>query len=188
MKGRGFLNVFIHWPEGILYSKAEGLNEEDSMACQNTDKPHISYVASHHDTFVPVDNVTEVMKLGSMSILESYMGDKYHTQIMTGLADANTCNCDPTSGVVCNKQDASSPHECILHEYLPFYVISVAQKGDYMVHPCERERMERILNGTDDPMYDLVHELRYNPHVGIGSELKEAKNDFNKRIKNTHDV
>lgn len=47
-----------------------------------------------------------------------------------------------------------------------------------LLHPCERERMERHLNGTDSPIYDLVHELRYNPHVGVDPEKSEAAAHF----------
>ncbi len=56
--------------------------------------------------------------------------------------------------------------------------------GWYVVHPDERERMERILAGTDNPLYDLVHELRYNPAVGaVGRDVAEAREHFdgNKR-------
>lgn len=50
----------------------------------------------------------------------------------------------------------------------------------YVVHPDENERMERILNGTDNPLYDLVHELRYNPAMpaGLSAERKEAQERF----------
>ena len=49
------------------------------------------------------------------------------------------------------------------------------------IHPSERDRMERFLAGTLDPMHDLVHELRYNPAFQIGKDVQDAKNDFNKR-------
>lgn len=45
-----------------------------------------------------------------------------------------------------------------------------------IVHPDERDRMERILGGTDNPLHDLVHELRYNPNISF--EREEAKRDF----------
>ncbi len=46
-------------------------------------------------------------------------------------------------------------------------------------HPSERDRMERFLAGTLDPMHDLVHELR----LQIGKDAQDAKNDFNKRTR-----
>lgn len=63
--------------------------------------------------------------------------------------------------------------------------ITKSEEGIWcIVHPTERERMERYLNGTANPMYDLVHELRYNPGVlGVGAEKKEAQNDFHNNIK-----
>lgn len=42
-------------------------------------------------------------------------------------------------------------------------------------HPSERDRMERFLAGTLDPM----HELR----LQIGKDAQDAKNDFNKRTR-----
>lgn len=43
-----------------------------------------------------------------------------------------------------------------------------------LIHPSERERMERYLTGTSNPIHDLVHELRYNPAVGVAPEKQEA--------------
>jgi len=57
----------------------------------------------------------------------------------------------------------------------------------YLVHPSEREHMERFLSGTDDAVHDLVHLLRYAPPSTItvvqGSEAAEAAERFNKKIK-----
>jgi len=52
-----------------------------------------------------------------------------------------------------------------------------------IVHPEESERMERILAGTDNPLYDLVHELRYNPNISskLGAEREDAQQDFNQK-------
>jgi hypothetical protein len=47
-----------------------------------------------------------------------------------------------------------------------------------VVHPDERERMERYLSGTHNPLHDLVHELRYNPRVGVAPEKEDAKERF----------
>jgi len=35
----------------------------------------------------------------------------------------------------------------------------------FLVVASENERMERYLAGTDNPIHDLVHELRYNPNL-----------------------
>ncbi len=52
----------------------------------------------------------------------------------------------------------------------------------YILHPDERDHMERYLAGTDDPMYDFIHELRYGL-LGVrmgapGAEMGAAKEDF----------
>ena len=55
---------------------------------------------------------------------------------------------------------------------------------DYLLDPSEHEHMERYLAGTDDPMYDFVHELRHNPRALPAShELLEATERHNKRAK-----
>ena len=42
--------------------------------------------------------------------------------------------------------------------------------------------LERFLAGTDDPMYDFVHELRYNPRaLPVSEELAEKAKDFDNR-------
>jgi len=67
-----------------------------------------------------------------------------------------------------------------VHEY---QMLDKSIPGWYVVHPDENERMERILAGTNNPLYDLVHELRYNPAIAVGREVETAKNDFNKRVR-----
>lgn len=84
--------------------------------------------------------------------------------------------------------DTTDVIECAVHtQYAPYYFVAVkpnaADNKDgykilwHLIHPDEREHMERILAGTDNPIYDLVHELRYNPRVGI-ADVAEAKADF----------
>lgn len=51
----------------------------------------------------------------------------------------------------------------------------------YLLHPEEAEHMERFLAGTDDPIYDLVHELRYNPRITLDSDVQDAKQKFEQR-------
>ena len=67
--------------------------------------------------------------------------------------------------------------ECICTpELFPCYVVTTKKGQDwtYLIHPDEKEHMERYLAGTDDPMYDLVHELRYNPQFSVVNETKES--------------
>lgn len=44
----------------------------------------------------------------------------------------------------------------------------------YLLHPREREHMERFLAGTDDAMYDFVHALQYLPPSGVGEVARAA--------------
>lgn len=47
----------------------------------------------------------------------------------------------------------------------------------YVVDPSENEHVERFLAGTDDPMYDFVHELKFSNHpiLPVSPILKEAE-------------
>lgn len=97
----------------------------------------------------------------------------------------------------CTFYSKYDPSPCpLLQHYFPLYLFAAPSAlGDFghsgnieyvwwVVHPDERERMERILNGTDNPLYDLVHELRYNPNISSklgGAERLEAEEDFKKR-------
>lgn len=47
-----------------------------------------------------------------------------------------------------------------------------------LIHPAERDRMERHLTGTVNPIHDLVHEMRYNPALAVGAEVQTAKMGF----------
>jgi hypothetical protein len=107
-----------------------------------------------------------------------------------------------------NKDIQCVSDECVLSEcplakaYLPIYMfyyipdprvdcVGVTINHTYRIadmfycvaHPDERERMERILNGTDNPLYDFVHELRYNPNIAtqLSTERREAKDNFLKK-------
>ena len=51
----------------------------------------------------------------------------------------------------------------------------------YIVHPDEREHMERFLAGTDDALYDYVHHLKYDPLHG--TEVKAAKEEYEAQAK-----
>ena len=59
--------------------------------------------------------------------------------------------------------------------------VSVPKQITYIVHSSEREHMERYLAGTDDPLYDYVHHLKYNP--ANGSEALAAQENFEMRQK-----
>lgn len=78
-------------------------------------------------------------------------------------------------------KDDRSVNVCL--DKLGLYVLTTKKNGGFVVDPCEKEHMERFLAGTDDPLYDLVHELRYNPNIRLGEEVREAENHFKKKLK-----
>lgn len=122
-------------------------------------------------------------------------------RILDELLDKSTCSLIPEEkpgdvdiSPLCSLIDTRWSYQpCpLLSLYGPFYVLpyQATERIDgedclywCVVHPDEKERMERILNGTDNPLYDLVHELRYNPDMPdrFSSEKREAKNDFEQK-------
>lgn len=184
MRGRGFLRVFIRYDE-FGFTDCNRLEEGSICKAPETASIHTERGESELKNYIPISSITSVQEITSLYKLHDSC-DSAHHDILSTLFDLDVCvnltYHDPTHK--CDWLDENSQHRCTLKDYLPFYVVTIKGEGDYMVHPSERERMERILGGTDDPMYDLVHELRYNPNVGLGTDLKDAKNDFNKRAHN----
>lgn len=76
---------------------------------------------------------------------------------------------------------AGLPGMCLLNKMAPFYEISVEKRNgvgtllQFMVHPDESERMQRIVAGTDNPMWDYVFQLQFNPDIGSHPVTKRSK-------------
>lgn len=128
------------------------------------------------------------------------LGKKLHDQL-NNLANDSKCPKFKNEDDLCSFHNADNEIEkCPLVElFSQFYIIVyIPQKridglDDIcwcVVHPDEHERMERILNGTDNPLYDLVHELRYNPNMPthLGVERKEAQEDFEQKKKQKREL
>lgn len=66
-----------------------------------------------------------------------------------------------------------------LPKSFPFYLaIPLSEPGVvYTIDSSEHEHLERYLAGTDDPLYDFVHEIRYNP-AWVGGDVKKAQAHF----------
>lgn len=96
------------------------------------------------------------------------------SMIHSKLREDNVLQCNCKS----NDSTMDSLKECLrtLHIY------SLKTKNAYYgIHPCEKEHVERYLAGTDDPMYDFVHELRYHPDSLLGREKEAAEAHFKKQ-------
>jgi hypothetical protein len=52
----------------------------------------------------------------------------------------------------------------------------------FIVHPSEREHMERFLAGTDNPVSELVHYIKYDPifREEVSKERQDAARSFKK--------
>lgn len=44
-----------------------------------------------------------------------------------------------------------------------------------IVHPDDYDKVERIVNCTLDPIYELIHELRYHPVIGIDANIARKR-------------
>jgi hypothetical protein len=93
-----------------------------------------------------------------------------HSEVNDWAADGAKCGVENCAGL---------PGTCPLNAMAPFYEISVNGKGgallQFMVHPEESERMQRIVAGTDNPMWDYVFQLQFNPDIGSHPATKRKK-------------
>jgi succinate dehydrogenase flavin-adding protein (antitoxin of CptAB toxin-antitoxin module) len=85
----------------------------------------------------------------------------------------------------CLKNDDGEYYKCTCDysAYFPLYLAHFSDKKEYYLHPDEKEHIERFLAGTDNPLYDLVHELRYNPKFALDKDVQEAQERDKKRRK-----
>lgn len=105
-------------------------------------------------------------------------GDFYPIEMRNELRriSLNTIDCK------CPDLDGQYYHcSCDYGPWFPIYILTTEDKSKYCLHPDEREHMERFLAGTDNPIYDLVHELRFNPLFGLDKDIRKAKEEDKKR-------
>lgn len=156
-----------------------------SFACTAPNSHHMpDCIYTHHcPTFIPMSSIFQVRRIDDkdqLSVFEQQRG---------------TDNSKQKGSTWLEKIERFSNYP---EEVYPIYCVYVKDTtvvypreitGQLMVnqgiwavvHWEERERMERYLAGTHNPLYDLVHELRYNPVVGVAPEKEAAKVDFNNK-------
>jgi len=97
--------------------------------------------------------------------------------------------CHPNGGK-CDSID-----QCEYASQLPLYIITVPNVWNaypqyyngtiptlrFIVHPNERDRMERILGGTYGPMHDLVHHLQFSPELPLATQGAKARYEARQR-------
>lgn len=118
-----------------------------------------------HDRYIPASMITMVEK---QSTLFEEMNYGNIETLHKALVLDGYLKCD-------------TDHVGICLDTLGLYIITINGNRDYVVDPSENEHMERFLAGTDDPLYDLVHELRYNPKIRLGEDVQEAESHFKKQ-------
>jgi len=135
-------------------------------------------VCGYYNKWIPSCKITRVRQFLNLKEYNEYkrkkeLGPFYDIEAHVE-CKCKDGNCITNQSVVC------------IHARFPIYMIYVNKKR-YLVVFSEYEKLERILEGTDNPMYEFVHELRYNPNSFMkGRELQEAEKDFevNKKHKN----
>lgn len=134
-------------------------------------------VKARHKKWIPVKTITKVIQFQTLDEYKDYKDQRNlsaHFNLESHIACKCKTSCVLDQSMTCMKSN------------FPIYLVFVSELA-YLVEFSEYEKLERILEGTDNPMYDFVHELRYNPNSFMkGRELQEAENDFdiNKKRKN----
>lgn len=156
------------------------------------------FVSCHVD----ISNVSPIYTISHPAVIRCEIIGFDRFDDIDRLADLHTCLSHVSKkvqclheGVECTFYGIEKNIPCPFVQHLmPLYLFATKPKEHedfsttdlpcacwYIVHPDERERMERILNGTDNPLCDLVHEPRYNPNISskLGhGEREEAQEDF----------
>lgn len=158
-----------------------------SFSCSAPNSHHLpdSIYTNQCPTFIPMSSVSQVRRLDNkdqLSMLEQQRGtDNTKQKGYTWLQQIERCSNHPEEVypiycVFVKDTTVVHPREIAGQQH------RVVNQGVWaVVHFEERERMERYLAGTHNPLYDLVHELRYNPVVGVAPEKEAAKVDFNNK-------
>jgi hypothetical protein len=161
----------------------------------------VTYVQRSTDQFVVLDTtqVYALYHVEELPVMDNFdydddglAADSLH-KAFNWMTETRWCNENAKlEANACSFFNSNSPHVCPhLKWFMPLYIFRTPvnpldqdfkekEAKWYIVHPDERERMGRVLNGTDNPLYDLVHELRYNPNISsrLGAEREEAQQDF----------
>lgn len=136
----------------------------------NNDYNDCSAFMKEQARYIPASMITMVEK-DSTHFEEM---DYRHSEVLhDALTEAGHLNCAHND----NGQNIEY-NNCLDKQGL--YIITITENTSYVVDPSENEHMERFLAGTDDPIYDLVHELRYNPRIRLGEDVQEAESHFKK--------
>ncbi len=146
-----------------------------------------------HDEHVPKSLIVYVRKYDNARDHELHyecmlgktrVGSYWH-EFSSAMQDVYACACKCPDWHDCACAKALFPlYELVVkNQHIPMFhvgsdIVTVPETVVYLMHPCEREHMERYLAGTDDPMYDFVHELRYGANALGGREKLEAKEDL----------
>lgn len=132
-----------------------------------------------HDRYIMTAKIDMVDKHPTYFSDMNY-GDEEADAFHDGLKQRGLLNCKIVHDSSDRNPNNGHYARDICLDKLGLYIITTKKYGDFVVDPCEKEHMERVLAGTDDPLYDLVHELRYNPTTRLGKDVQEAESHFKK--------
>lgn len=163
---------------------ADWIRIQSSFSCSSPNSHHmLDTIYTHfYPTFIPMSSVFQVRRLenkNQLLVFEQQRGtDNTKQKGYTWLEQIERCSNHPEEVypiycVFVKDVTVVHPRELTAQQH------QVVSQGIWaVVHFEERERMERYLAGTHNPLYDLVHELRYNPVVGVAPEKEAAKTNF----------
>ncbi len=177
----------------------------EDYACRRQSECYCCKEDYRRDVFIPKNLVVAVTKYDSFSQHSSTIvcehrkkpARELHLSLVDVFSAMGIEECECTKGKSI-EIDTMDPECKGIERLYPLYLVRVKnlypeENGttidgndfrvmpvcSYYLHPCEKEHMERYLAGTDDPMYDFVHELRYNPRaMFLSPDLQSAREDF----------
>lgn len=147
------------------------IGEVGTNTCRLYEKEHDRYIPKHKIDMVDKDPVY---------FSEMNYSDEDADAFHYGLNQRGLLNCKIVHDISDRNPNNGYFSRDICIDKLGLYIITTKKYGDFVVDPCEKEHVERFLAGTDDPLYDLVHELRYNPNTRLGKDVQEAESHFKK--------
>lgn len=197
---RGFIKVYFH-----LYFQPKSFERH----C-NSFEHDPTYTETVENMYIRKADVLQVVKITCFEQFQEWV-DRNDVSDRSGsnsyaaiqLTDVD-CHCGAMD--VWSKLERGDALEnktrcsCITEDTFPLYIIKCKNKiershfedaedvlafvpkvATYIVDQSERENMERFLAGTDDPLYDYVHLLRYGPDGG--TYVAKAKEEFESAVK-----
>lgn len=136
-----------------------------------TKTPYIRYI-DNYDTIVRFDSLIEMYRLiTEESTDESNFKppNEYYDYIVSLHKNAKLCDEKCIGDIMDTKTCGFAA------QFQKGFLFRSSDGNYYIVHPDDFEKVERIVNCTLDPIYELIQELRYHPVIGIDANIARKR-------------